>query len=382
MSNNWTDIVRQSALEVQEPVLPADDFAQLEKAWGAHRRRRVAAWIGGTSAGVFAVLTAVTVILWPNAETGSVMVAQNTEDNIAAEPVVLVEDTDAGETLAEELSGGHAFLLKDYTEEQPAAMLVSMAMPAEDNSMAGDQSVELTNEETAEETPQNKVESVQIIYTEPQLPDVAMLKPKRKTRFALSASGSISNSIVKNSSPQVVLAPAGAKLSRNFAAESSPQQENKPVSYAHMPLPFEFGLNLSWDVIDNLQLTGGLQYTLLLSNCGMPDRSFVQQQVHYLGIPLTASYIHHFGQYFSMYAGGGFLVEKCIYASRGDQRLYEKGLQFAISASAGAQVDIGRHFGLFAEPQFRYYLTKSEFTTRRSTSPFCIGINLGLRLKI
>lgn len=378
MSNNWTDIVRQSALETQDPVLPADDFAQLEKAWGAHRRRKLAAWIGGTSAGAFAVMAAVAVIMWPKADVGGVMVAQNAEDSIIPEPVVLVEDADAGEMMAKTPSCGQAFIRNAFAEEQTAAPQDFVILQDEEKPLITEQTVEKTDDEVAPD----KLENVQITYPEPQLMDIVTVKPKRKARFALSASGSISNSIVRNSAPQVVLAPAVVKLSRNFAAESSPQQENKPVSYAHMPLPFEFGLNLSWDVMDKLQLTSGLQYTLLISNCGMPDMSFAQQRVHYLGIPLTASYIHHFGRYFSLYAGGGCLVEKCIYANRGNQRLYEKGLQFAISASAGAQVDIGRHFGLFAEPQFRYYLTKSEFTTRRSTSPFCVGINLGLRLKI
>lgn len=378
MSNNWTEIVRQSALEAQDTVLPADDFAQLEKAWGAHRRRKVAAWIGGTSAGAFAVLAAVAVIMWPKAQVGGVIVAQNAQDNIIPESVKLVDNADAGKILAETISDGHSFIKDLFAEEQPVVTQAFMVMQDEEKPLITEQTVEKTDDEVA----QNKVENVQITSPEPQLMDIVTVKPKRKTRFALSASGNISNSIVRNNAPQVILAPAVAKLSRNFAAESSPQQENRPVSYAHLPLPFEFGLNVSWDAMENLQLATGLQYTLLISNCGMPDMSFTQQRVHYLGIPLTASYIHHFGKYFSLYAGGGCLVEKCIYANRGNQRLYEKGLQFAISASAGAQVDIGRHFGLFAEPQFRYYLTESTFTTRRSTSPFCVGINLGLRLKI
>lgn len=376
MSNNWTEIVRQSALEAQDTVLPADDFAQLEKAWGAHRRRKVAAWIGGTSAGAFAVLAAVAVIMWPKAQVGGVIVAQNAQDNIIPESVKLVDNADAGKILAETVSDGHSFIKDLFAEEQPASIQDFVVLPDEDNPLITEKIIEKTDEEVAQKT----VEKTQITYPEPQMIEVVSVK--QKPRFTLSASGSISNSIVRNNAPQVILAPAVAKLSRNFAAESSPQQENRPVSYAHLPLPFEFGLNISWDAMENLQLATGLQYTLLISNCGMPDMSFTQQRVHYLGIPLTASYIHHFGKYFSLYAGGGCLVEKCIYANRGNQRLYEKGLQFAISASAGAQVDIGRHFGLFAEPQFRYYLTESTFTTRRSTSPFCVGINLGLRLKI
>ena len=376
MSNNWTEIVRQSALEAQDTVLPADDFAQLEKAWGAHRRRKVAAWIGGTSAGAFAVLAAVAVIMWPKAQVGGVIVAQNAQDNIIPESVKLVDNADAGKILAETISDGHSFIKDLFAEEQLASIQDFVVLPDEDTPLITEKSIEKTDEEVDQKT----VEKTQITYPEPQLIEVVSVK--QKPRFTLSASGSISNSIVRNNAPQVILAPAVAKLSRNFAAESSPQQENRPVSYAHLPLPFEFGLNISWDAMENLQLATGLQYTLLISNCGMPDMSFTQQRVHYLGIPLTASYIHHFGKYFSLYAGGGCLVEKCIYANRGNQRLYEKGLQFAISASAGAQVDIGRHFGLFAEPQFRYYLTESTFTTRRSTSPFCVGINLGLRLKI
>ena len=204
---------------------------------------------------------------------------------------------------------------------------------------------------------------------------------KHRGRVSVAVSGSLTNTLRQN---QPVAGTGQVVELKNAIKRFELPEKGKeePISYSHFPMPLEFAVTVKWDALDWLSLVGGVQYSLLTSNCGLPNRRFAQQNVSYLGLPVAVNLVGRTSFGLSYYLSGGALVEKCIYAHRGTERLRENGLQYALTAGAGLQYDFTRVLGIFLEPQLDYYLSKSAFETRRSSGPLSFGMSMGLRFNL
>ena len=167
----------------------------------------------------------------------------------------------------------------------------------------------------------------------------------------------------------------GMRLRKERAGYSDSYQHDMPVSVgvsARIMLSRRFSINT------------GLNYTLYSS---MRERCYSsgkvtereRQNVHYLGIPLRCDWLVVNRRYFTFYMGVGGQVDKCVYASVGDERLHEKDFLFSLTGAAGLQYNITNKIGLYLEPDFSLRLNEGTLETYRHDHFGVISARAGLR---
>ena len=83
--------------------------------------------------------------------------------------------------------------------------------------------------------------------------------------------------------------------------------------------PFTTGLNVSIPLTHNWSLRTGVTYTKLTTDIQAgSDVAYytTQQNLHYVGVPLSAAYTIYDSRFFSVYAATGVQLEKCVKATR------------------------------------------------------------------
>ena len=214
-------------------------------------------------------------------------------------------------------------------------------------------------------------------------------KNKRHLKVGLSASASPMASATSN-----MLVPQMdylAVLKSNIALYNFSDSEKKSafsnfsyvptsVSYSH-DLPIGLGIALNFPLTDRFSIETGLNYTYLHSvedNFG----SLSDQKLHFVGIPLRASYAFIRKGTFSLYAGAGTSVEKCLRASIGSRSYDEKRLQWAGEAFAGAELKLWKSTSLYLQPTVSYWFTDTDLVTYRTENPLVFSVNAGLRFHL
>lgn len=392
MNKDWTEILKESMAQ-DNAVLPEDDFALLQSRYGAYRRRKVLVRWSAATLSAAALLAALIVLprfyrFALDAPVSGIPASGIPASEIKGAGEFIVQTADdavvdrADETAVDiEVTGNPA----EVTMQAAESMLLAEVMPAAEAEQP-EQTIEASSPEVAAAAkaadPEGYTETVDLL--EDIAPVHVDIRRKSSPRLSLAAGGGIAGSKGGGAFAPSFNAPAVYPMMLRASGSDFPMNvsDDAPVSYSHVPVPVEVTLSCRAIFLEHLSVTSGLKYTLLMSNCGMPDGTFKIQNVNYLGIPLTVDYLGHIGRGFSFYAGGGVLAEKCIYATRGDKRLSERGLQCALELNAGVQYDFNSLVGIFVEPELNYYVTKSELVTLRSSTPWRFAVNIGLRFNI
>lgn len=161
-------------------------------------------------------------------------------------------------------------------------------------------------------------------------------------------------------------------------------------------LPIRAGISVSYAFTDRWSIESGLVYSYLLSTFRTgSDCYFIdsRQTLHYLGIPLTASYNIWKNRWLDVYVSAGGMLEKCIGGNVRNNYVYNdsirekktdhvtvRPLQWSVSASAGLQFNITRLVGLYLEPGVTYHFdNKSGIANVYNEHPLNFNMNLGLR---
>ena len=390
MNKDWTDIIRESALD-EDVRLPQDDFDILQSKYAAHRRRR--ARTGALCLGSFAAacLGIALVLLRPGIEvTQDPVVAQNLASDAC-------EKQETGREFIElrqhEVAAGSIEVAAGGAEVTETAVVMGDASTTDaavvtDAAVATESASSKDSGSTQQEFSTHKFEPEEAVIELEEagnlLADAGLelgKEEKHRGRVSVAVSGSLTN--ILRQKPTAAGTGQVVELKNAIKRFELPEKgKEEPISYSHFPMPLEFAVTVKWDALDWLSLVGGVQYSLLTSNCGLPNRRFAQQNVSYLGLPVAVNLVGRTSFGLSYYLSGGALVEKCIYAHRGTERLRENGLQYALTAGAGLQYDFTRVLGIFLEPQLDYYLSKSAFETRRSSGPLSFGMSMGLRFNL
>ncbi len=169
-------------------------------------------------------------------------------------------------------------------------------------------------------------------------------------------------------------------------------------------LPVSIGLDVSFEVYKNLDIRTGLTYTGLYStfatefNSG--DERTRNQQLHYLGIPLSLAYRFWSGKVLNTYASVGGMCEKGLanvsidsYYDAGEGRTTDErrrsegieGLQWSLTANIGLGVRLYKGLMFYVEPGFTWYIPNGQYpqpTSLRTKSPYNFSIKTGLRFHI
>ncbi len=172
------------------------------------------------------------------------------------------------------------------------------------------------------------------------------------------------------------------------------------VSRSDHKRPVRLALTASYPVCKNLSVETGLAYTTLRSTFSNELGGTVtqtEQTLRYLGVPLNVSASVYGLKLFSLYLSGGGMAEKCLsgksvttdrlYGERqGDdarKNLDVKPLLWSLNASAGLQVNLSGHAGLYVEPGVSYHFDDgSDVQTIYKERPLDFILTFGVRFSL
>ena len=160
-----------------------------------------------------------------------------------------------------------------------------------------------------------------------------------------------------------------------------PQASEDPEIEADHHLVWSFGATVSCQFRPRMSVVTGLTYTRLTSDVKC-YYNYYKQQVHYLGLPVALQYALYEGKRLSLYASGGAMLDRLLYAERGGCKLDMPGWQWSINSAVGAQLRLTKHCALYAEPNLSYWFDNgSDVPTYRTEHPVGVSFQLGIRVR-
>lgn len=160
--------------------------------------------------------------------------------------------------------------------------------------------------------------------------------------------------------------------------------------------PVKFGLSLRYQLNDRWSIQTGLTYSYLSSDFTYEsNHRYVgkSQSLHYMGIPVTASYSIWRGKHYQVYTLAGMEIEKLVSgkvttsspenSSKLDNDIKESRPQFSVNASVGAEYKFTNMFSAYLEPGINYYIKNgSTVDNIYKDKPLNFNLNIGLRINV
>lgn len=160
--------------------------------------------------------------------------------------------------------------------------------------------------------------------------------------------------------------------------------------------PVRAGVSFRYDLGRRWSIETGLTYTMLSSDIDAGSdfrRCLIERKLHYIGIPLNASYDFLQKKRWSMYATAGGMLEKCVsgrevaeYRTNGitsstdTHEISVRELQWSVNAAVGAEFNFTPLVGIFAEPGASWFFDNgSQIETIYQDRPFNFNFRVGLR---
>ena len=203
----------------------------------------------------------------------------------------------------------------------------------------------------------------------------------------LSQSGMVATEVLNISQGEII-----SVMGTGESVRVQPQTEMKHH------IPFTVGASLQYELNDRWALESGVTYTYLHSTAKAEGVFTYQwaQELHYIGIPLTASYKIINRDLFNLYARAGGAVERAVAANRvfnmsegssegitrPSEKIECKGVQMSVSAAVGAEVKLIDRLGIYAEAGAGYFFDNNQPLSYRSENPFSVTLQAGLRLHL
>lgn len=179
---------------------------------------------------------------------------------------------------------------------------------------------------------------------------------------------------------------AMAQGSSNAYLSAEPLQRDCKETTKHN-MPVSFGATVSYSLNDRLALTSGLVYTLATSSFEhgtSSNASMDEQTLHYVGIPLTASYTVWSNNWLKTYVNAGgqadFNVSAKVETEGHTTDIDKDRAQLSVGAAAGVQLNVVKQMGVYVEPGVRYYFDNgSNVQTVFKEHPCNFSLQMGLR---
>ena len=407
MMEDWTDIIGEELENIEEP-LPADDWSVLQQKFAATQRKKRAAafaWAGGITS-VAAAVALVLLLVRPDSSSVIPGSTGDLNDHVAEilPPIEEVVPVDSS--------------LAPSVQKKVSVPVYVVKKSVDDVLIADNNTEEITTENTeevfdvirdttslkdkllADASIANKKDSSDDAYTEPTgtfgFDDFPDDTPRRKRRpMSIGISGSTSDSpvmkVMGDLAPEPPMDLEPPKEPEDSLATETPQpamammraRSGYSDSYQH-EIPVSVGLSARFFLTDRLSINTGLNYTRYKSLrtrwfAATHDQQKDWQYAHYIGVPVRLDYNAVNRKHFNLYFGAGLQMDKCVYATVGDEKLHEKQILFGLNGAMGLQVNIVPMVGLYFEPEVSYALNKGSIETFRSDEPFVVTVRGGLR---
>ena len=406
MMEDWTDIIGEELENIEEP-LPADDWSVLQQKYAAAQRKKRAtafAWAGG----ITSVAAAVALVLLLVRPDSSSVISDSTGDlnDLVAEilpPIEEVVPVDSSHVESQKKVSVPVDVVKKSVDDVLIAENNTEEITTENTEEVFDvirDTTSLKDKLLADASIANKKDSSDDAYTEPTgtcgFDDFPDDEPRRKRRpMSIGISGSTSDSpvmkVMADLDPEPPMDHEPPKEPEDSLATETPQpamammraKSGYSDSYQH-EIPVSVGLSARFFLTDRLSINTGLNYTRYKSLrtrwfAATHDQQKDWQYAHYIGVPVRLDYNAVNRKHFNLYFGAGLQMDKCVYATVGDERLHEKQILFGLNGAMGLQVNIVPMVGLYFEPEVSYSLNKGSIETFRSDEPFVVTVRGGLR---
>ena len=389
---DWTDIIGTELENIEEP-LPADDWSVLQQKYAASVRRRrtvVFAWVGGLMAA--AAVAALLLVFHPQQET---MIEPDTQELMAE----VLPETEVPETSPQPHNESvpnpqkKQTEVKDIQETIEEYEIIEITYIEAEDFNEQEIAVSTSDEAGIKTTDDTTITVIKEpdSYISSLLADDEMYVACNETRRRISVglSGSIAESFSGRSSY-----PSADNSPQRPPATDMPPQADEPQDTTDMKVPvmkrrqessgtthetpLSFGVSARISLSDRLSLTTGLNYTRYKATISKGIFAY-KQTAHYLGIPVRLDLMLVNKKHFDLYLGVGAQADKCIYATYGTDRLYEREVLFSVNGALGMQVDITQKVGLYFEPDIAWTLNEGTIKTSRYDNPLTITLRAGLR---
>ena len=301
-----------------------------------------------------------------------------------------------------------------YTEESQFAEstsdVVDDKVKKTETQIKGENADEVTNK--AQDEPKNAVEQTKTAdkvqnATTHELEYLAMnTRPKQNSHSRQSGwgvgayyggGGNLSlNSLSSGSGEYALMDDPVAYNSptNNYYGEKAYDVVELPEEKHHKPL--KFGLSVRYVLDERWSVLSGITYSYLSSDTYVISGSTIlpaDQKLHYLGVPLAASYSIWKNDHVNIYAVAGGEIEKLVkgklVVDRGvnhkshTESVKENRPVFSTNASAGIEYQTKNGVSLYAEPGASYHFDNgSGVHSAYTDKPWDFTINIGLRINI
>ncbi len=161
-----------------------------------------------------------------------------------------------------------------------------------------------------------------------------------------------------------------------------------PEKKAHHAQPIKVGVSVAYRLSNRWAVNTGVTYSYLSSNFTENDHVTERQKLHYVGIPLTASYSFLRTRHAEVYVTAGGEVEKLVKGSAGmddseHRNLTEKRPQWSLKAALGGAYHFTPSLSLYAEPGMTHYFDNhSSIDNVYKDKPTSFSLNVGLRFNV
>ena len=167
---------------------------------------------------------------------------------------------------------------------------------------------------------------------------------------------------------------------------ASPEIVEKKTEYVHS-MPVTLSATFRWNFNRKWAVNTGLRYTYLSTKIyektiknsfGIGDMNR-KQQIHYIGIPLNASYSFWCSPKWNAYVSAGAVMEFPVAASIDGVKM-NAPFMWAAEAGLGMQYDITDHLGIYVDCNMQYFFnTDSEIRNVWTDRPLGVSIPIGIR---
>lgn len=177
---------------------------------------------------------------------------------------------------------------------------------------------------------------------------------------------------------------------KDIENELHPIDEYSSVRYS---VPISVGFNVKKELTNRISIETGLIYTYLSSELMYRGSSRKESRLnlHYIGIPVNLVVGLWEQNSWEVYLSGGFTVEKGVRATLRQKEHFSDGIvhttirsgipgvQWSLQVSPGVSYAVSRHWKLYAEPRFSYFMDNNQPISSRTDIRWTIGIGAGLR---
>lgn len=297
----------------------------------------------------------------------------------------------------------------EQTVEQTTQPFEEVATPESTNNNVPTESVEsVESNDTDKPAPKrnNTTQSAQEQFQK-RLQEVMTEQHKRRGgRVTTSLYASNTSRLNTQQASQTRLAEAGmvkTEVLNSSHGEVIDNTLSSSLSFRHQPetelnhrVPVTVGVGVQYELTDRWAIESGVTYTYLNST-GKSEGMFAyktSQELHYVGVPLSASYKFVDTKRVEVYARAGGAVERAVAAKRTQtisttdenvgnsttQKIDRQGVQLSATVAVGAELKITQRVGLYAEAGAGYFFDNKQPLSYRTEHPLSLTLQAGARL--